>query len=130
MKRSLAIILSISICFPAYAADVKYVKEGEPVPYTGYLFTPEKEKELRLLDDKLSLSEQKINLLKSTNELQTQLIDNGNKRIEIYQKQVDYLGEKVVSTEDKSFWKSTLYFTLGAVLTGAVAYGLSQGYRR
>jgi len=129
--KSLAVLL-ISILLvgqPCLADDVKFVRQGEPSPFTGYLFSVEKEKELRLLDQKLEFANMKVDLLKKSNELQNEMLTISAQRSEMYKTNSDSLSKQLADHKSDNFWKNTLYFSLGAVLSGVVAYGVSRSVR-
>ena len=81
MKRLISIILLLAAPF-SYAnckLPVTYVKEGQPAECSGYLFTIEKEAEVRLIKDQLD-------------NLQAEM-DIRNKQIEIYTKDFKIFGD-------------------------------------
>jgi len=119
MKKLLFLLL-----FPLMlnADEVKYLKKGEITPYEGYLFSLEAEKHNR--------SEL---IMKDNMTLQIKLLEENEK---IYERQV-YMWknvatentERLLKMERNSFWQNSLYFTLGVVVTGAIAIGVSKGMR-
>lgn len=125
-----AIILIMLGWVPSAAfAEVRLLHQGEPAPYTGYLFAPEDEKRVRLLDQKLTISEQKVDILTKINKNNLELYDLANKRADVWQKQAEDLSKQLSQEKKDDFWRSTFYFTLGAVLTGLAAYGMSRTIR-
>lgn len=92
-------------------AEVRFLEKGQQAPFTGYLFTPELEKEFRLMDKKLEFSTQ-LNtsyesLIKSYEGNEAIL----HKRVEICQTQNEKLAKP------KSDLGSFGYFILGAATT-------------
>lgn len=125
MKRLVALLL---IAASPVQAQVTYLEAGKPAPYSGYLFTVEKEQELRLLDGKLELCVSKADLLMKSFDIQNGLIDIGNKRLVNHQEQIDSLNKQIIAYKGDDFWKSALYFLSGVVITGAISVALAVGY--
>ena len=126
IKRILSISLICIFVSCTVNAEVVYVEKGKLAPYSGYLFSPEKEKETRLMVKEMgyykNLSESMDKLLKSDQVLITQQ----DTRIELYNTQITNLSELAYKNESDSFWRNTLYFTLGAVLTGVIVFGVNK----
>lgn len=85
--------------------------EGSPALCTGYLFTPEKELEVRL---KVSTYDQMEQLVKKQEELNN-----------ILTKRVDNLQDLNLKYSDRessrNFYEKFIYFGLGALVTGFIA---------
>ena len=129
MSKLLTLVLMLSISMSSFG-QVKYVEKGQKVPYTGYLLTPEKEKETRfkLID---------LDYYKKLSDINTKRLDNSFKQNELLSKQVilwkdqsTNLAEQLVNRESKSFWKSIMYFGLGALITVGLTYSVNQASRR
>lgn len=107
------ISLLFSLILTSHAAcdkPVSYLTEGQSAPCTGYLFTPEKELEVRY----------KINSYDNLTELtkkQEELIDILNKRIENNQKQIGLYQDK----ESSGYFTQLLYFGMGVLATTLIA---------
>src|SRR5574343_1303427 len=112
------------ITFNCMAQNVVTVKKGDVVPFDGVLFT--KEKELQIRQDILEKEalDKKVKLLEELGKVQEEEIDLANKRINNYRKQITEYADREVRTESREFWKSALYFTAGALITGAIGYGV------
>ena len=93
---------------------VTYLLANQPAPCTGYLFSPEKEYEIRFKNESIKYMEELI-------ATQKVVIDKSNQRIENFQQYSLELEKELKNRDKHEFWKSTLYFTLGAVLTGIIA---------
>jgi len=125
MYRIFTLVTLLTFSFVS-VAQVRYIEKGEPAPYTGYLFTPEKEKETRfkLID---------LDYYKELSEIT-------NKRLEVSQKQQKLLDEQVVlwknhstdlakevaSRDSRNFWENLMYFGLGALITVGLTYSVNQ----
>lgn len=124
MKYLIILILTIQSVF---AEDsVKYVNIGDPAPFSGYLFSVEKEKRLRLMDQEFDLCNRKSELLSQYATKQEQIMLLSDKKIALYETQIDRLSKQVVEQRDATFWQNAFYFIGGAVLTGVIAYGYSR----
>lgn len=94
--------------------DVQYLLEGQTAPCTGYLFSPKKEYEVRFNNETHQYLK---DFVKKQDEINTIL----SKRLENAQNYNEYLGKRLRSEKRDTFWEKSLYFTLGAVLTGVIA---------
>ncbi len=115
MKKMLKTIIKINLVFLLIAPNVTFaqcdkpvthVKEGEIVPCTGYLFTPEKEKEIyhKLEDAKI---------LKEIDELQERRNAEMQKTLNEY---IDY-SRQLEKRQQRSEWVKVGYFVSGVVLS-------------
>lgn len=123
--KYLILIAFLFSSLTAHADDVKYLKQGETAPFTGYLFTPEKERELRLMDvdykfvKDLNLSLTNINKVYEDN---TKILEE---RITNKDKQIDNLTERLSEKSDGILSKIGM-FLLGAAVTTGIAYGVAK----
>lgn len=118
----MTVILSLLLTLnPLYACDkpVQYLSQGQNTPCTGYLFSPEKELEVRQMKET-------YNLHLEVKQLQKERIDILETRIDNYQEYQVELEKELRNREDISFWKNTLYFGLGVLLTGAIATNVGR----
>lgn len=120
MRIFLAFLITINTCF---AEGVKVVKKGEVVPFDGVLFTKELEKSIRM---DMQISDKKINTLSKLNELNEKEIEILTKRLEIHQEKTRSIIDREVQMENSSFWKYTIYFVSGALITGLISYGINR----
>ncbi len=127
MKYIVIMLLFSSV---SQATDsVVYLPKDQKAPYDGYLFTPDMEKEVRLNTINLKYSEElnaslvKINAIHKDN---LQILDQ---RVKLYQDQSDSLAKSLESSRSTSFFEKTLYFGLGAIITGGIAYGVTKSLR-
>lgn len=120
--------LILILCLSSYNtfAQVKYVEKGEPAPFTGYLFTPEKESEVRQQVESLKY----FKLLDESNQRIIQLKDRELELIKnqgvLWQQQADQLSKQLEEARAGSFWRQTLYFGLGALVTTGLAFAVNQ----
>lgn len=120
MKILFTTILFTQICF---AQDVKVVRKGEQVPFDGVLFTRELEKSIRM---DIQISQNKIDTLTKLNELNDKEIDILTERLKNHQQKVKDIVDREVQTENSMFFRQTLYFISGALITGLISYGVNR----
>lgn len=120
MKFIFTFLVLTQVCF---GQDVKVVKKGEAVPFDGVLFTKELEKSIRM---DMKISEKQIETLSKLNELNEKEIDILTKRLELHQEKNREMADREVEAENSTFWKHTIYFISGALLTGLISYGVNR----
>ena len=120
------IVLSFLILTNCFAQSAKVVKKGDIVPFDGVLFTRELEKQIRF---DIQILEKKSESLAKIVEINEKEINILNKRIALYQEKANELATSQINKDNSTFFKNTLYFVSGAVITGVIGYGLIQAYR-
>lgn len=113
------ILIIAQIGYASCPKNVVYLKQKEPAPCTGFLFSPEKEQELRLHNEERKL-------LLQINHLQKITIETSEERLQNFQKYSLELETEIQRREEISFWKSALFFSLGAVITGFIASNVNR----
>lgn len=96
--------------------QVKFIEKDTPAPYSGFLYTREESQKLRLELIEADFNRKELDALKKQNELLMDMASN-------WRTQSKQLSDELVRKERNSFWQNTLYFSLGALLTGAIAIG-------
>jgi len=126
MKILLILCLSISL---AHAGNVSVITKGTPAPFDGVLFSREMEKAIRQTDlDNVFLKQQNASLTR-LNDLSEQETAIVTKRYENMQLKANELAEKQVKMDNNSFWKNSLYFISGALITGLITYGVARAVK-
>lgn len=121
------ILYSMILSQAALACDpVKYVKKGEVAPCTGYLFTPDKELEVRKTIEELKTSRFIIENNAKLINLKDENLSLTNTQLKLWQDQSSMLSKQLVDRENSSFWKSTFYFVLGAAVTTGLAFAVNK----
>lgn len=121
-KYLLTFIFITNISYAGCNNPVTYLKENEPAKCDGYLFTPEKELDVRT---KISNYER----LETVIQKQDALIDILSKRIDIQVQQNINLSNELQRKETETYWQKAGFFLLGAILTGVIAYGTVQSLK-
>jgi hypothetical protein len=135
MNKLISLLLSFSLCCPSYGAcdkPVTYLEQGQSTTCNGYLFTIEKEKEVRLklmdydlMSQELQLKNKKLdNILKELT-ITEEIADKERKKGELWRARAVDSTEKLVSTENGRGARDLLFFVGGmlSVLLGAWAVG-------
>ena len=130
-RIKILLIFSIiaSLTNNCFADDVTYINKDDKAPYSGFLFTETKTKEIRLqLID--------LDTYKSLNSSLTRTVELYKKNEEIDQTKIntlldqnDKLADSLYSARETSNWEKGLWFFGGAILTGLAFYGASQVYK-
>lgn len=114
MRFILALLITFSSSAYSCEKDVTYLEKGTATPCEGYLFSPDKEKEVRY----------KVESYKYVNEFankQGEIIVIMDQRLTNLQEHNKVLSEELNRKNKAKFWQSTFYFTLGVLVTGAIA---------
>jgi predicted DNA-binding ArsR family transcriptional regulator len=106
----LLVFLISNISYANCKNSVTFLEKGQEAPCDGFLFTPEKEKDVRYLD----LS---VNYYKTLTSKQNEVIEIMDKRITNLQEHNNLLSDELNKKEKAVFLQSTLYFVLGIAVT-------------
>jgi hypothetical protein len=121
------LFLALLISANAFSATV--INKDQPAPYRGYLFTIEEEQSLREKVIELDFAKKRIDIM-----IQQQGIYESNEKlyldqITLWRDQAHSLAKINAEKQELQFWKNTFFFALGAALTTAIVYGVSQAQR-
>jgi len=114
MKALLVILLSFNIAY-ADCPPVKRIEKGQISECTGYIFSPEKELEVRIRYEQYDTMEKKIQNQQEISNILEQRLKNDREYI-----------ASLETNRDRQFWRETGYFILGAVLTGFIATNVGR----
>lgn len=118
MKLSNLVFLFIfmfsQISFASCKQPVTYLGLGERAVCSGYLFSPEKEAEVRNLV-------QRYEILVEIVEKQELVIENLNNRVDLNQKISQNLQDQLDNKNSQSTLEKIIYFTLGIALGVGIA---------
>ena len=128
MKQLTYLILLLSNI--SWACDpVTLMHAGDKANCDGYLFSKDKEAEVRqhLLDldtyKQLDASNQRIIQYHMQEE------DLLKQQTDLWHNQAQDLSKQLISAEDSSFWKKTLFFGLGVLASMTTIYGIKKAAR-
>lgn len=94
--------------------SVTFIKIGNPAPCSGYLFSPEMEEKMRILDQKSKILE--LSLSK-----QEELTKVQDERIILLQDRNLTLYNQLEDRKETEWWKVAGAFVLGSIITGFIA---------
>ena len=135
VKRLIILLLSLSITFPAWACDKPVLRllKNEKAPCEGFLFSPEKELELRLLDTEhkflLKAGQVKNNLIEfyKTNEETTyEIIEKERQKSEVWRNVAEKNTLELVKTQESRGQRDWLFFVGGILCIVAAGWSLGQ----
>jgi len=128
-NKLLAYVLSITYSIGSYAAcgkPVTYLEEGAQTPCTGFLFTLDAEKEVRLNNYELGVQSNLVRLQTK----QIALIQEDNQvlsqQVNLWRTRAEDSTKKLIESENSKTWEIFLYFMAGAVVTTAITYGVNR----
>jgi hypothetical protein len=93
---------------------VHYLKKGQPAKCTGYLFSPEQERKVYQYNEERKI----LLMIVEKQELHVNTLDQ---QLENMRKHNDYVSKRLRQEKERKFWNYTLYFGVGALLTGVIA---------
>lgn len=118
----LLIYLNVNNCL----ADVVFLKQSQPAPFTGYLFNEEDAQNARnaVIDrDRYRLLSDS---LQHTVNLQSETIKLEEKRVELYKTKTDEIAKELYSSRSINNWERIGWFILGIAATAAAGYTISH----
>jgi hypothetical protein len=140
MKKLLAILLSLSMPLSSFADCVKPVtllEQGAQAPCKGYLFTPEKELEVRLTvkeAELLKAETQALNLIvdryKKKDAEFNKIIDLQIDKTELWKTKAEDITLKYVAVEENRTKRDFWMVVLGVALTVGAGYAVGQAAGR
>lgn len=135
-KRLLALILSIILPMQSFAVctnAVTLLPEGASAPCRGYLFTPEKELELRvlvkdheLLKQEFDLKNKAIDRLTNVNKYSEDIIKLESDKAELWRIRAEDSTKKLMESVANRQEKDLLWMLAGVLLTVGAGYAVHQ----
>lgn len=115
MRKIILSAIFLTNIATAQCPPVKQIEKGQISECSGYIFSPEKELEVRLKYEQFQTLEQKLLTQKEISDILEQRLKNDK----------DYIA-LLEANRDRQFWRETGYFILGAVLTGFIATNVGR----
>lgn len=109
-----------------YAEDVIRLEKDKPAPFTGYLFTDSKTKEIRIQLLEREAYKELNESLEKTNSLYKQNTEMKDQQIKIITEQNTNLAKNLREERSTSNWERFMWFGLGVLATGAALHGLKE----
>ncbi len=136
MKKLLCLILAILVPLQGYAScpnPVTSLEQGAQAPCRGFLFSPEKEKEVRLLKEDFKLLEQeveiknkKINIMLKDLTLSDSIIEKEREKGELWRITAEKSTLELVKVNENQGNRDLLMILLGVVVTVGAGYAVGQ----
>lgn len=136
--KSIAVLTAASLLWTSAAygqcnKPVTLLQPNEPAPCRGYLFTPEKEQEIRLLNEdykflseKLRLKDQQIDLyIQEANNYQA-IADMEKEKAEMWRKAAEDSSLRLIEKEEKQERRDWLHVLAGVGLTVLAGWAIGQ----
>lgn len=140
MKQLLSLLLALMLSLPANAdcsKPVTTLESGTPAPCRGFLFTPEKEHEVRLMGEDYDLTKQeldlktkKIDLLIKSQSDTDFIIKKERDQSELWRKAAEDSTLKLTEKENRQGYRDWLMIFAGIALTVGAGYAVGQAHGR
>lgn len=115
------------------AQPVFHLLPNQAAPCEGYLFSPEKEKELRLMNEdytfvkqELDLREKQVDKLQQSVTLLEQVNEKEQEKSELWRAKAEDSTKKYMESEDGRGRRDLIFLLGGVVLTCAAAWAVGQ----
>lgn len=119
IKLFISVLLISSLSWAECSKPVTYLKESQPAICSGYLFTEEKELEVRT---KVLQYDTLDKLVKK----QDELIDNLTQRVDLTSKQNIVLYNELQSRSDREWYINIAFFLGGSLITAYIASNVNR----
>ena len=138
LNKIVLVCLTILVAFPGqlYAGcekPVSHLVKDQKAPCEGYLFSPEKELEVRIKNEnyKLLLEQtkiylQQITLFKSQVVITEEIAEKEKKKAELWRTRAETITEKYVTQEERRGWRDWMFISAGVLLTIGAGWGVGQ----
>lgn len=125
-------IISISLSLisnTAYSNDSVFIEKNTPAPFSGFLFSEQKGREIKQRLVEADYFEQ----LNKSLQIQIKLYENietrNNEKYNILLDQNDRLAKNLYSERNMSTWEKLAYFGLGVLATVLTTYAIKQAVK-
>lgn len=138
MKKLLTLLLSFTLAFPIQTVaecvkSVTLLENGASAPCRGFLFTPEKEQEVRLLSEdytylkqETELKDKKIELLVKDIKDTEFIIKRERDQTELWRKTAEDSTLKLTQKEDRQGRRDWIFLLMGVALTVGAGWAVGQ----
>jgi len=130
---SLLLLVFSSRLYADCEKAVTFLNEGQVSPCTGYLFSPEKELEIRIKNEehKLLLEQTKayiqtIDVYKKQVEITEKIAEKEQQKSELWRTRAEDITLKYTKQQQMRSWKDWIYFGVGIVTTVVAGWSLGQ----
>lgn len=113
--------------------EVTLLNQGDPSPCRGYLFTPEKELKVRIMNEEnkyfqqqVDILNKQINLLNDSLKLQEEISGKEREKAELWRVRAEDSTRKLIDSEDGRGKRDLLFVIGGVLLTLGAGYAASK----
>jgi hypothetical protein len=137
MKKLLALIIALSLPMNSYAAEcsapVRLLEEGSPAQCRGYLFSPEKELQVRMMTKDYDLLQKEVTSLngiverlQKKDQESDKILELEAQKTELWKARAEDITLKYVSVEENRGKRDFLFILMGVGLTVLSAWAVGQ----
>lgn len=137
MKKLLCLLLALTLAAPQTFAEcskpVITLTEGQVAPCKGYLFSPTKEQEVRiltedysLLQEKLELKDKQIELLRKDVNSVEFIIKKEQEKSELWRNAAELSTTQLVKMQESKGSRDILMILAGVLITVGAGYAVGQ----
>jgi peroxiredoxin family protein len=135
MKKLITTVLLSSFSSSALAEckAVTPVNAGEIAPCSGFIFSPEQELKVRLLNEDNKFSKEQIKVYleqkefyKKELELTEQIIELEKQKTEAWKVQAEKSSEQLIKMQERQSIRDWVFLTSGVLITVAAGYAVGQ----
>ena len=137
MKKLLALIIALTMPINSFAAEcsvpVKFLEEGSPAPCRGYLFSQEKELQVRimakdysLIKDELDSLNKMVEKLQKRDQESEKILNLEMQKTELWKVRAEDVTLKYVSVEENRGKRDLMFILMGVGLTVLAGWAVGQ----
>lgn len=137
MKKLLALIIALTMPINSFAAEcsvpVKFLEEGSPAPCRGYLFSQEKELQVRimakdysLIKDELDSLNKMVEKLQKRDQESEKILNLEMQKTELWKVRAEDITVKYVSVEENRGKRDLMFILMGVGLTVLAGWAVGQ----
>jgi len=140
LSKLISLIMLISIVNISLAEcikDVTFLNKGEAAPCSGFLFSPEKELKVRIMNEEnkfftqqLELLNKQVNLLNESIRLQESITNKERDKAELWRIRAEDSTRKLIESEDGRGKRDLIFVIGGVILTIGAGYVASKFWSR
>lgn len=138
LKKVLILINCLYLLYPSITygrceQSVKLLQRGEPAPCNGYLFSPEKNQELFIINEEhklykkeIEIKDLMINNLNNNIKLQDDISKKSKEQAELWEKRAKESTQQLFETQQSRGTRDFMFILLGVGLTVFAGWAVGQ----
>ena len=127
------VLFSSQICYSVCEKPVKLLNQGDSAPCTGYLFSPDKNRELFIINEEhkifkkqLEIKDLMINNLDKNIKLHEEILDKSRKQTDIWETKAKESTEQLFKVQESQGKRDFMFILLGVGLTVFAGWAVGQ----